>query len=71
MEVSGQLHAPAALPLEKEHKVPIRQEWGWVGPRAGLDAVAKITFPSPCQKSNPDRPARSLERIAEETLIRQ
>jgi len=29
MEVSGQLHAPAALPLGKEPPVPIRQEAGW------------------------------------------
>jgi hypothetical protein len=26
---------------------------GWVGPRAGLDAVVKIRIPSPCQDSNP------------------
>jgi len=37
MEVSGQLHAPAAL---YEGKAP-RNHWieGWVGPRAGLDTV--------------------------------
>jgi hypothetical protein len=29
-EVSGQLHAPAALPPEKEPPVPIRYEVGWV-----------------------------------------
>jgi hypothetical protein len=28
---------------------------GWVGPRAGLDAVANRKIPSPCQESNPDR----------------
>jgi hypothetical protein len=40
MEVSGQLHAPAALPPGKEPLVP---HWigGWVGPRAVLDAVVK------------------------------
>jgi hypothetical protein len=32
---------------------------GWVGPRAGLDAVVKRKIPSPCQDSNPDHPARS------------
>jgi len=39
MEVSGQLHAPAALPPGKE---PVTH-WigGWVGPRAVLDAVVK------------------------------
>jgi hypothetical protein len=30
---------------------------GWVGPRAGLDAVEKRTISFPCQKSNPGRPA--------------
>jgi hypothetical protein len=40
MEVSGQLHAPAALPKGKQ---PPGTHWigGWVGPRAGLDAVKK------------------------------
>jgi len=44
MEVSGQLHAPAALsPGESTHGT----HWigGWVGPRSGLDAR--------CQKWNP------------------
>jgi hypothetical protein len=36
MEVSGQLHAPAALPPEKE---PHGTHWieGWVGPKTCLD----------------------------------
>jgi hypothetical protein len=40
MEVNGQLQAPSALPPGKEPPVPncIR---GWVGLRAGLDAVVK------------------------------
>jgi len=40
MEVSGQLHAPVALPPGKEPPVT---HWigGCVGPRAGLDAVVK------------------------------
>jgi hypothetical protein len=38
--VSGQLHDPAALPPKKELSVLI-VIGGWVGPRAGLDAVAK------------------------------
>jgi len=40
MEVSGQLRATAALHLGIE---PSGTHWvgGWVGPRAGLDAVAK------------------------------
>jgi hypothetical protein len=29
MKVSGQLHAPAALPAWKETLVPIRKEDGW------------------------------------------
>jgi hypothetical protein len=29
MEVSGELHAPVALPMEKELPVPIGQEAGW------------------------------------------
>jgi hypothetical protein len=32
---------------------------GWVGPRAGLDAVVKRKIPSPCQDSNPNHPAHS------------
>jgi len=46
MEVSGQLHAPAALPPGKD--APIR--WEGVDFRAGLDAVTKIKknpFPAP------------------------
>jgi len=40
MEVSGQLHAPAALPAGKALAVPYSTR-GSVGPRAGLGAVAK------------------------------
>jgi hypothetical protein len=40
MEVSGQLHAPAALPA-RERGLGIRWIGGWVGPRAVLDAVVK------------------------------
>jgi len=37
MEVSCQLHAPAALPPEKESPVPISQEVGWAPhPRRGV-----------------------------------
>jgi len=31
---------------------------GWVGPRAGLDAVTKRKIPSPRRESNPDHPDR-------------
>jgi hypothetical protein len=43
MEVSGQLHAPAAL-LPGERSLSIRWIEGWVGPRAGLDDVEKRKF---------------------------
>ena len=39
LEVSGQQHAPAALPPEKKNPGPRRR--GWVGPRAGLDYFEK------------------------------
>jgi hypothetical protein len=35
MEVSGQLHAPAALPPGKKPPVPTEQEAGWPQGRAG------------------------------------
>jgi hypothetical protein len=40
MEMSGQLYAPAALLPGKE---PPGTQWigGWVGPRAGIDAIEK------------------------------
>jgi hypothetical protein len=40
MKVNGQLHAPATLPLGKRVSVTHWIE-GWVGPRAGLDAMKK------------------------------
>jgi len=48
MELSGQLHVPAALPLGE---IP-GYHWigGWVGLRAGLDVVDKrknSSFPPP------------------------
>jgi hypothetical protein len=54
MEVSGQLHAPAALPPGKETRVPIGG--GWIGSRAVLDAVVKRKIPSPRRESNPRTP---------------
>jgi hypothetical protein len=43
MEVSGQLHTPAALPPGKQ---PHGTHWigGWVGPITGLDDVEKRKF---------------------------
>jgi hypothetical protein len=52
MEVSGQLHALAALP--PRDKAP-GTHWigGWLGSRAVLDAVVKRKIPSPRPESNP------------------
>ena len=43
MGVSGQLHAPAALPQGKKPGTHITGDW--VGFRAGLGSVRKISFP--------------------------
>jgi len=53
MKVSGQLHAPAALPPGKEPMVWIR---GGVGPSAVLDTVVKREIPSSRRGSNPKTP---------------
>jgi hypothetical protein len=55
MEVSGQLHALAALPPGKD---PPLTHWigGWVGTRAVTDAVVKRKIPSPRRESNPRTP---------------
>jgi hypothetical protein len=52
MDVSSQLHVPAALPSEKE---PPGTNWtgGWVDTRVGVEAVVKRKILSPCQDSNP------------------
>jgi len=51
MEVSGQLHASAALHLEKEPWYsPVG---GCLDPRAGLDAVAKKKIPTPSGNRTP------------------
>jgi hypothetical protein len=49
MEVSDQIHSPAALPPGKEGTHWIE---GWLGPRADLEA-AKRKIPSPRRESNP------------------
>jgi hypothetical protein len=51
MEVSGQLHAAAALPRERAPGT----HWigGWLGPRAVLDPVVKRKIPSLRRESNP------------------
>jgi len=50
MEVSGQLHAPAALPTERAPDT----HWigGWVGSRAVLATVVTRKIPSPRRNSN-------------------
>jgi hypothetical protein len=55
MEVSGQLHTPAALP-PRERTPDTHWIRGWVGPRAVLDTVVKIKIPSPRRDSNPRTP---------------
>jgi hypothetical protein len=55
MEVSGQLHTPAALPpRERVHGT----HWigGWVSPRAVLDAEVKRKIPSPRWELKPRTP---------------
>jgi hypothetical protein len=56
MEVSGQLHAPAALTLG------MLANWvrGWVGPRAELDPREKREISHSCWEWNLGSPARSL-----------
>jgi hypothetical protein len=54
MEVSGQTHAPAALPRGSSHGASyIRRTI------AGSEAVEKRKICRPVQKSNPGLPARS------------
>jgi hypothetical protein len=67
MDVSGHLHAPDILPPKKKKKTYTHWLRGWVGPRAGVDSVAKrkkVSFP--WRESNPSRPARSLVAIRTE-----
>jgi hypothetical protein len=37
-----------------------------MGPKPGLDAVAKKEIPIPCRESNPSRPVRSLVTVLTE-----
>jgi len=65
MDVSGQLHVPAALPPRKvPPPPPPGTNWigGWVGFRAGLDALGKRkkSHRCPCRESSPSHPACSL-----------
>jgi hypothetical protein len=52
MEMSGQLHAPAALPLGKEPLVPIGQEAGWA-PEPFWTRWFREKFPAPTGNLTP------------------
>jgi hypothetical protein len=41
---------------------------GWVGLRAGQDAVTRIKIPSACQESNPGRPACILVTVIDKII---
>jgi len=58
MEVSGQLHAPAALPPGKEPLVPIAQGAGWA-PEPVWKRLSGEKFLAPTVTPSPDHPARS------------
>jgi hypothetical protein len=53
MDVSSQLHAPAALPLGEAFPC-YRCKGGWVGPRPGLDVMEKRKISFPRQEQNSD-----------------
>jgi hypothetical protein len=59
VEVTGQLHAPTALP-PRERAPGTHWIGGSVGPRAGLDVVVKRKTPSRRRKSNPDHPTTEI-----------
>jgi hypothetical protein len=59
MEVRGQFHAPPPSLFTHGERAP-NTRWigGLVDSRAGVEAMVKRKLPSPCQESNPARPAR-------------
>jgi hypothetical protein len=60
MKVSGQLHAPDALPPGKEPLVPTGQEAGGPLSSSGRGGLEKNSQPPPgIEPQNPDRPVRS------------
>jgi len=63
MEVSGQLHAPAALPPGKSPHYSLDR---WLGGLQNRSGRSGKKVPYPRQKSNPGRPARSLVTIRTE-----
>jgi hypothetical protein len=61
MEVSGQLHGPAALPPGKEPWFPLDRRLGGPQSRSGRGGEEKNSQPpSGIEPQNPSRPARSL-----------
>jgi hypothetical protein len=68
MEVSGQLHAPAALP-PGERVSGTHWIGGWVGPRAVLDAVVKRKIPISRRESNPRTPI--VQAVAQRSILIQ
>jgi hypothetical protein len=55
MEVSSQLHAPVALPTEKEFPVSIRQEAGWTTEPIWT-RCRRGKFPAPAGNRTPETP---------------
>jgi len=66
MEVSCQLHEPAALPLGKSSGYPLDMRMGRPQTRSGRGGKGKK--PSPCRELNPGRPARNLVCIVTKLL---
>jgi len=66
-EVSGQLHGGRFTAGDRTHET----HWigGWVGPRVGLDAVARRKILSLCRETNRGDPARSLVSMLTELLL--
>jgi hypothetical protein len=58
MQVSGQLHAPAALPPEKSHRYPL--DWRLGGPQSRSGHGVEEKIPSPYWESNPNYPITQL-----------
>jgi len=67
--VSGQLHAPAALPQREEPTIRIRYEGEWA-PDPVWTLYRKKSNPCPSRETKPDRPARSLVTILNECTQR-
>jgi hypothetical protein len=65
MELSGQLHSPAALPSGKEPPYPLDRRLGRPQSRSGHSSGAEKN-PCLCQELNPGRQARCLVTILTE-----